>query len=148
MALTRWNPLTEMATLARTMEQVLDTLRPNDGLQPSNHLRGEACPPVDIYEDKDEILFRVEMPGLERKDVEVVMDDDTLTIRGERKLEHEDQREHYHRIECAHGVFYRGFTVPPTVDREKIRAEMREGILSVHVPKREGSRGKPIAIHG
>ena len=148
MALTRWNPLSEMATLSRTMEHMLDPLVERDELRPLNYLRAEVFPRVDIYEDKDEILFRAEMPGLERKDVEVVMDDNTLTIRGERKLEREDKHEYYHRIECAYGVFHRAFTLPTSIDHEKIRAEMRNGVLYVHVPKREGARGKPIAIHG
>ena len=148
MAMTRWNPMSEMANLTRTMEHMLEPFVHDEDIRPTNYLRTEVFPRVDIYEDKDEILFRAEMPGLERKDVEVVMDDNNLTIRGERKLERDDKREYYHRIECAYGVFHRGFVLPTTVDHEKIRAEMRNGVLYVHVPKREGARGKPIAIHG
>ncbi len=149
MALTRWNPMAEMANLSRTMEQMFEPLVRDEGvLRPINFMRTEIFPRVDIYEDKDEILFRAELPGMERKDVEVVMDDNNLTIRGERKLEREDKREYYHRIECAYGLFHRVFQLPTTVDHDKIRAEMRNGVLYVHVPKREGARGKPIAIHG
>jgi len=150
MALTRWNPLSEMATLTRTMEHLLEPFVGQEDVIRGNHnlLRAEVFPRVDIYEDKEEILFRAEMPGLERKDVEVVMDENALTIRGERKLEREDKREYYHRIECAYGVFHRSFQLPTTIDHDKIRAEMRNGVLYVHVPKREGARGKPIVIHG
>ncbi len=103
-------------------------------------------PAVDVYEDRDEIMLRAELPGLEQKEVEVVIEDSTLTVRGERKLHREDKRENYQRVESSYGTFTRSFSMPSTIDRDKVRAEMHNGILEVHVPKREGARGKNIPI--
>ena len=141
MAITRWDPLTEMRTLARRMERTFEPL-----FEGALEGVGEVWPPVDVYEDKEEVVFRAELPGIERKNVEVVLEDSTLTLRGERRLEREEKRENYQRIESAYGHFTRTFSLPSTVDREKVRADMKEGILEVHVPKREGARGKTIPI--
>lgn len=143
MAITRWDPLTEMRTLARRMERTFEPL-----FEGTLEGAGEVWPPVDVYEDKEEVVFRAELPGIERKNVEVVLEDSTLTLRGERRLEREEKRENYQRIESAYGHFTRTFSLPSTVDRDKVRADMKEGILEVHVPKREGARGKTIPIGG
>lgn len=148
MAITRWNPFNELSTLTRTMEHMLEPfVGNNDPARDLNFMRNEVFPRVDIYEDKEEILFRAELPGMERKDVELVLEDRMLTLRGERRLAHEDKREYYHRIEGVYGMFNRWFMLPMTIDHDKIRAEMTNGVLYVHVPKREAAKGRPIAIH-
>ncbi|MGI5860593.1 MAG: Hsp20/alpha crystallin family protein [Myxococcales bacterium] len=144
MAITRWDPLSEMRALARRMERTFEPIL--EGTFEGPLL--QAWPPVDVYEDKDEVVFRAELPGIERKNVEVVLEDSTLTLRGERRLEREEKRENYQRIESAYGHFSRSFSLPSTIDRDKVRADMKEGVLEVHVPKREGARGKTIPIGG
>lgn len=144
MAITRWDPLSEMRALARRMERTFEPML--EGTFEGPLL--QVWPPVDVYEDKDEVVFRAELPGIERKNVEVVLEDSTLTLRGERRLEREEKRENYQRIESAYGHFSRSFSLPSTIDRDKVRADMKEGILEVHVPKREGARGKTIPIGG
>lgn len=150
MALIRWDPMVnEVRAMARRMERMLDPLL--NIVEPISFMANgsrEPWPPVDVFEDRDEILLRADLPGLERKSVEVLLQDSNLTLRGERRLDKEDKRESYHRIECNYGTFSRSFSMPATIDHEKIRAEMKDGILFVHVPKREGTKGRAIVIEG
>ncbi len=149
MAITRFDPLHEMRTLARRMERAFEPSV--NQIEPYGVWAGEreeVFPRVDIYEDVNEIVVRAELPGLERKSVELIIEEGTLTLRGERHLEKEDKRENYRRVECWYGSFARSFALPHTVDREKVRAEMRDGMLYVHVPKREGAKPRTITITG
>ena len=81
------------------------------------------------------------------KDVEVRLEDSTLTIQGERKLVREDKKENYQRVESNYGTFTRSFTMPPTIDRDRIRADFKNGLLEIHIPKRPEAKGKTIPIH-
>ncbi|WP_248361575.1 Hsp20/alpha crystallin family protein [Anaeromyxobacter oryzae] len=101
-------------------------------------------PSCDIYEDEDGVTLRFELAGVEPKDVDVRFENGVLTLRGERKLEREDKRENYHRVELEYGTFTRSFTLPSTVDPEKIKAESKNGILNVYLPKK--AEAKPRAI--
>ena len=103
-------------------------------------------PPVDIYENEGEIIIKVELPEVRKEDVEVNLDDRTLTIRGERKLENEDRREGYHRVERVYGQFARSFTVPANVSREGLRAQYADGVLRVTLPKLEEAKPRQIAV--
>ena len=91
-------------------------------------------------------MIKVELPEVRKEDVEVNLDDRTLTIRGERKLENEDRREGYHRIERVYGQFARSFTVPPNINREGLRAEYKDGVLRVTLPKLEEAKPRQIAV--
>ncbi len=104
-------------------------------------------PPVDIYEDTEGITLRAEVPGLAANDVDLRIENGTLTLKGERKLEHDEKKDNYHRIERWYGAFSRSFTLPPTVDTEKVRAETKNGILSVFLPKREETKPKQIKVN-
>jgi HSP20 family protein len=152
MALVRWDPLHEMKTLARRMERMFEPMTSyteTPYTSDSSLTRtGEYWPAVDIYEDKEEIYFRAEMPGMDRKNIELLIEDTTLTLRGERHLEKEEKKEYYHRVESAYGAFSRSFTLPASAERDRIRAEMKDGVLHIHVPKREGAKGKAITISG
>lgn len=152
MPITRWDPMSDLRALTRQMER---TFFPFMG-GPTRFLTerepilagmglGE-WPPVDIYEDQEELVFRVEAPGLQQKDVQVQVEDSTLSLRGERRLERSEKKENYQRIESAYGQFYRSFALPSTIDREKVRADMHNGVLEVHVPRREGAKAKTIPI--
>lgn len=151
MSLTRWDPLREMRSLTRRVEQALDPATAGlagTTFDPwSTWSAGPgAFPTADLYEDREEIIIRAEMPGMEQKDVEVLLEDSTLTLRGEHKLKREDHKENYVRIESAVGSFSRSFSLPSTIDRDKISADMKNGVLEVHIPKREGAKAKAIPI--
>jgi HSP20 family protein len=102
---------------------------------------------VDIYEGKDELVAQVDLPGVQEKDIDIRLENNTLTIRGERKFEKSVNEENYLRIERAYGSFTRTFSLPNTVNVESIRADYKQGVLTVHLPKREESKPKQVKIN-
>src|SRR5512145_753455 len=123
--MTRWEPLRDLARLQDEVSRLLD----DRGYRGSESVGW--TPACDIYEDEESVTLRFELAGVEPKDVDVRFENGVLTVRGERKLEREDQRENYHRIERAYGTFTRSFALPGTVDADKIRAETKNGVLAV-----------------
>jgi HSP20 family protein len=106
---------------------------------------GNWVPPVDVAETQEKILVRAELPGLKQEDISIEFENGLLTLRGERKLEKQEGLT-WHRVERTYGAFSRSFTLPRTVDPEKIAATYREGILEIEVPKREEAKPKQIRI--
>jgi HSP20 family protein len=104
------------------------------------------APAVDIYETENELVVKAELPDLQDKDIDVRITNNTLTIRGERKFEKDVKEENYLRIERAYGSFTRSFSLPNTVSPENIRADYRNGVLTLHMAKREESKPKQIKI--
>ena len=104
------------------------------------------APAVDIYEDEDSFLLKVELPEVNRDDVKVNLDGNMLSITGERRFEHEDKRDGYHRVERSYGQFYRSFTLPPNVNAAEINAEFKEGLLRLTIPKKEEAKPKQIEV--
>jgi HSP20 family protein len=103
-------------------------------------------PAVDIYETEDEVVVKAELPEVNQKDIDVQIENSTLTLRGERKFNKETKKENFHRIERAYGSFSRSFTLPSTIDQEKIRADYKDGILKISMPKREETKPKQIKV--
>jgi HSP20 family protein len=103
-------------------------------------------PPVDISEDEHNITIKAEIPGLTEKDLNITLDNNVLTISGERKFEEEDKKENFHRIERRYGRFTRSFTLPVGVDAQNVNATFENGILSITLPKREEFKPKQITI--
>ena len=103
-------------------------------------------PLVDIFEDQESITLKVELPEVDAKDVEILVEGNTLTLKGERKLENEQKRDGYHRIERTYGAFTRTFTLPTTVDAEHIRAESKDGVLRIALPKKAETRPRQIKV--
>ena len=103
-------------------------------------------PPVDIYETVDSIVIKAELPDVDQKDIEVRIEENTLTLRGERKHEDEVKKENYHRIERYFGTFQRSFSLPTTVDQEKVVAACDKGVLTITLPKKEETKPKQINI--
>lgn len=103
-------------------------------------------PAVDVLEEKERIVVKVEAPGMDEKDLRILFEDGILTVSGERKFERKDDRS-YHRIERAYGTFTRTFTLPRTVDAARIAAHYRNGVLEIEIPKKEESRPKQIQIN-
>lgn len=109
--------------------------------------RGSWLPPVDIYETADrQVVLKAELPGLKREDIDLTVENNTLTIRGERKRDEAVPDDRYHRVERACGAFTRSFTLPNTIDGGKVRAEYRDGVLTVTLPTREESRPRQIPV--
>ena len=103
-------------------------------------------PACDIYEDGEAITVRVELAGVEPKDVDVRFENGVLTLRGERKLPNEEHQQNYHRVETSYGTFTRTFSLPGTIDSEKIRAEAKTGMLSIVLPKRAETKPRAIQV--
>ena len=132
--------------------EVMDLQRSLDRLFGGGYMTGGESttsawqPSVDIFENESDIVIKVELPEVNREDVQVNLDDRTLTIRGERKLEFEDKRDGYHRIERSYGQFARSFTVPPNINREGLKASYKDGILRVTLPKAEEAKPRQITV--
>ncbi len=133
--LTRWDPFEEMEWLTRSFF--------GNG---SRRTERELTPAVDVFETGDELELRVELPGMKPDDVQIDIRDGVLTVSGERRLEHDEEREGYRRIERAYGRFSRSFTLPRHVDQDKVEAQMETGVLRLTLPKREEQRGRRIQI--
>lgn len=108
--------------------------------------RDRWVPSVDILEKDGNLILRAELPGMTEKDIDLKLEGDTLTLKGERKLENEDKKANYHRIESYHGSFTRSFRLPETVDSEKISAEYKNGVLTVTIPQKPEVRPREIPV--
>jgi HSP20 family protein len=134
------------ALLQRMNRLFEETLGPVAFTGEENLSLGVWAPPCDIYETDDQIVIKAELPGLRREDIKISIENNVLTISGERKLEEEAKRENYHRIERSYGRFMRSFMLPTTVDTGKVSAEFKDGVLSVALPKREEAKPKAIEV--
>ncbi len=145
MALVKWEPFKDLIELHEKMNRLFEeTLARTRG--EAEIWEGAWYPPVDIYETDNEIVLKAELPGIDIKDIDITVEDGVLTLKGERKFEEEVKRENYHRIERSYGRFVRSFSLPNTVDVDKIKARMENGILKVIMPKKEESKPKQIKV--
>ena len=108
---------------------------------------GAWAPAVDIYEKASDVVLKAELPGVDPKDVDIRIENNVLTLKGERKLEGDVKRESYHRVERSYGSFTRSFTLPSTVDTSSVKADYKDGVLRITLPKREEAKPKQIQIH-
>ena len=142
----RFDPFRDMMGLQESLVRAFDTAYGRKQSDTQADVGAAWAPLVDIHEDQDGISLFVELPGVEQKDIDVHIENNTLTLRGERKLDRADAREGYHVIERIHGTFSRSFTLPPTVDAEHVSAENRDGVLRVRLPKRAESKPRQIKV--
>ena len=145
MNIVRFDPIRDMAALQDRVNRIFADAyrRDNDDLM----TRGAWVPPVDIYETGNhELVLRAELPDVPREDIALRVENNTLTISGERKMDTEIKEQQYHRIERTYGTFSRAFTLPPTVDTSAIAAEYKNGILTVRLPLREEAKPKQIQV--
>jgi HSP20 family protein len=131
MAIMRWNPYRELNNLFEKMPSATTTWSPS----------------VDIFENDNELIVKAELPGMEMKDIEVTFENNVLTIKGERRFEHETKKENYHRVEREYGSFSRSFALPTYVDEGTIRADYKDGMLNVVLPKREMAKPRGIKVN-
>ncbi len=142
--ITRWD---QSRSLTSLQDQVNRLFEDNFTRDASGHADlATWAPPVDIYETENELVVKADLPDLQVKDIDVRVENNTLTIRGERKFEKDVNEENYLRVERAYGPFMRTFSLPNTVNSENIRAEDRDGVLTLHMTKREESKPKQIKI--
>ncbi len=144
MALVRWTPFRDLMTIQDQINRLFE-----ENLQRTDE-KGMSVtswqPLVDIYEDGQAIVIKAEIPEMDEKDIQVNIEDNTLTIKGERKLEQEEKKENYHRVERFYGSFMRSFDLPTTVDQSGIKASYDKGVLKVVLPKKEEVKPKKVAI--
>lgn len=146
MAITKWDPFRDIMVLRDRMNRLFEDLVSSPKYEESDIIQSTWSPAVDIYETENELVLTAELPGVEEKDVEIKVEDNTLSLRGERKFEKETREENYHRIERAYGSFYRSFSLPNYVDQEKISAEYENGLLKVHMPKKPEVKPRKVKI--
>jgi HSP20 family protein len=149
MTIVRWEPFRDLVGLQDRMNRLFDDAfrgAGRTGGEDDWSLGGSWAPAVDIYEKEGNIVLKAELPGVDPKDVEVRVENNVLTLRGERRFDNEVKRENYHRIERAYGSFSRSFTLPNVVDTEKIKAEYKEGVLRMTLPQKEEAKPKQISI--
>ena len=147
MSIVRYDPFRDLRTLQEEVNRLFSTgLTPSFGDEGIG--RGAWNPSVDIYENKDHIVLEAELPGMNREDFELTIENNMITLRGERRFEKKDDSDNYHRVERSYGSFTRSFTLPQTVTGDGATAEYRNGVLRVTLPKREEAKARRIEIAG
>jgi HSP20 family protein len=147
MSVVKYDPFRELKSLQDEMTRLFT------GAQPRVHNREEMmhgawAPNVDIYEDKDRLILEAELPGMNRDDFEISVENNVITLRGERKFEKKTEGDNYHRVERSYGSFTRSFTLPQTVTAEGAVADFENGVLKVSLPKREETKARRIEVSG
>ncbi len=146
MALVRWRPARDFLNIRDEIDRMFDEFFGTLPERVTTGLENVWTPSVDISETDNDIIVTAELPGVKKDDVKISLQDNVLTIRGEKKQEKEEKNENYHRVERAYGMFQRSFTLPTTVDPKKIKATFKDGVLKIKLPKTEEARMKEIPI--
>jgi HSP20 family protein len=146
MALARWTPYRDMMSIRDEMNRVLNEAFGRGGNEEAGWTSGAWAPPVDIYETDNAVVMKAELPGISKNDISIELKDNTLVIRGERKREDEVKEGGYHRMERVYGAFQRSFLLPTTVDQEKVKANYKDGVLELYLPKVLAAQPKRIAV--
>src|SRR5437762_8432045 len=144
--LTRWEPFREFATLQDRMNRLFRDSY-NDAGQDESLTTSRFAPAVDVYEDEHQVTLKIEVPGIEEKDIDVRIENNTLTVHGERKFEKEEKEENYRRVERQYGSFTRTFASPTTVDAEKVQANYDKGVLRIQLAKKAEAKPKQIKVN-
>jgi HSP20 family protein len=143
MAITRWDPFRDVIALQNRVNSLFREM--NEGDNPLT--TASFVPAVDIYEDAKKVVLKLEVPGMEEKDLDIRVENNTLTVKGERKLEKDEKEENFHRIERRYGSFYRAFTLPSTVDTENVQASYNAGVLKLELNKKPEAQPKQIKVN-
>src|SRR5207253_644649 len=143
--LTRWDPLREAATMQNRLNRFDRELYSTESPEEALTTTGFA-PPVDVYEDEHNITLKIEVPGIDEKDIDVRIENNTLTVRGERKFEKEEKEENFRRVERQYGGFTRSFTLPSSVETENVQANYDKGVLEIRLAKKAEAKPKQIKV--
>jgi HSP20 family protein len=140
----KYDPFRELRGLHDEMSRLIAGVAPNEG---NEFARGAWSPRVDIFEEKDNLIVEAELPGLNREDFDVSVENNILTLKGERKFEKKENTDNFHRVERSYGAFTRQFTLPQTVTAEGATADFENGVLRISLPKREETKARKIEIN-
>ena len=143
--ITRWDPFREFNTITDRMNRLFQDTYGTQSREEG--LTSSFVPAVDIYEDEHTVTVKMEVPGIDQKDIDVRLENNTLTVRGERKFEKDEKEENFHRIERRYGSFYRAFTLPNTLDSEKVQADYEGGVLKIKLAKKAEAKPKQIKVN-
>ena len=144
--LTRWDPVRDLATMQNRLNRFVRESYSPEG--PEEALTTTSfAPPVDIYEDEHTIAVKMEVPGIDEKDIDVRIESNTLTVHGERKIEKEEKEENFRRVERQYGSFTRSFTLPSSVDTGQVSAHYDKGILKISLAKKAEAKPKQIKVN-
>ena len=147
MAIVRWlDPFRDLSAIQDRMNQIFEDALARSRGREEGLRTGMWTPAVDIYENNEFVVVKAELPGVEKDRISVEVKEGILTLRGERGFDKELKEESYHRIERSYGTFLRSFTLPSSVDGEKVTARMKDGVLQVDLPKKEQAKPKQIKI--
>lgn len=146
MTLVRWNPLKEVPVLQNRINRLFEDFFPETFIEGTKNMVGVWNPVVDIYDTQDTTVIKADLPGMKKEDITISIEGDVLTLTGERSHDDEVKKENYYRRERAYGMFKREFTLPSTVDHEKITADFKDGVLKIEVPKPEEKKPKTITV--
>jgi HSP20 family protein len=147
MTIMRYDPFRDLRTLQEEVNRLFST-NMTRAFDDEGIGRGAWAPSVDIYENKDQIVLEAELPGMKQEDFDLSIENNVITLRGERKFEKTDENDNYHRVERSYGAFTRSFTLPHTVSAEGATAEYNNGVLRVTLPKREETKARRIQVTG
>lgn len=147
MSITRYDPFRDLRSLQQEVNRLF-TGKQASTFDDEGIARGSWSPNVDIYENKEQIVIEAELPGMNREDFELAVENNVITLRGERRFEKKEETDNYHRVERAYGNFTRSFTLPNTVTAEGATADYRSGVLRVVLSKREDTKAHRIEIKG
>jgi HSP20 family protein len=146
--LTRFEPFREFSTLQDRINRVFrESYGHGPAGQDESLTTSSFAPAVDVYEDEHNVTLKIEVPGIDEKDIDVRLENNTLTVHGERKIEKEEKEENYRRVERQYGSFTRTFTLPTTVDSEKVSATYDKGVLKIALPKKAEAKPKQIKVN-
>jgi HSP20 family protein len=143
MAVTRWDPFREVVALQSRVNSLFRDMNESDAPVAA----ASFTPAVDIYEDAKKIVLKLEVPGVDQKDLDIRVENHTLTVKGERKFEAEEKEQNFHRIERRYGSFFRAFTLPSTVDTESVQADYSAGVLKLELAKKAEAQPKQIKVN-
>ena len=147
MTIVRYDPFRDLRTLQEEVNRLFST-NLTRAFDDEGIGRGAWAPSVDIYENKDQIVLEAELPGMKQEEFDLSIENNVITLRGERKFEKTDETDNYHRVERSYGSFTRSFTLPQTVSAEGATAEYSNGVLRVTLPKREETKARRIEVKG
>ncbi len=147
MSIVRYDPFRDLRTLQEEVNRLFST-NLTRAFDDEGIGRGAWAPSVDIYENKDQIVLEAELPGMNQEDFDLSIENNVITLRGERKFEKTEESDNYHRVERSYGSFTRSFTLPQTVSAESATAEYNNGVLRVTLPKREETKARRIQVSG
>ena len=148
MAIVRWDPFKDLSAIQDRINRLFDeSLSRSKFFDKEGIASGFWSPAVDIYETESDIVLKAELPEVNQKDININIENNVLTLKGERKFEKETKEENFHRIERSYGSFSRSFNLPGSIDKDNVKASYKNGVLKITMPKKEESKPKQITVN-